>query len=64
MKIGEKELPVKLVQTDFLNIAENGSADFNVVAKVSLTQFKEDMNGFPFSLFKNTCRTNCMFRLP
>ena len=52
VKIGEKELPVKLVQTDFLNIAENGSADFNVVAKVSLTPFKEDMNGFPFSLFK------------
>ena len=40
VKIGEKELPVKLVQTDFLNIAENGSADFNVVAKVSLTPFK------------------------
>lgn len=52
VKIGEKKLPVKLVQTDFLNIAENGSADFNVVAKVSLTPFKEDMNGFPFSLFK------------
>lgn len=52
VKIGEKELPVKLVQTDFLNIAENGSADFNVVAKVSLAPLKEDMNGFPFSLFK------------
>lgn len=52
VKMGEKELPVKLVQADFLNIAENGSADFNVVAKVSLTPFKQDMNGFPFSLFK------------
>ena len=35
-----------------INIAENGSADFNAVVKVSLTPFKEDMNGFPFSLFK------------
>lgn len=52
VKIGEKELSVKLIQTDFLNIAENGSVDFNVVAKVSLTPIKEDMNGFPFSLFK------------
>lgn len=52
VKIGEKDLSVKLVQTDFLHIAGNGSADFNVVAKVSLTPVKEDMNGFPFSLFK------------
>lgn len=52
VKIGEKELPVRLVQMDFSDISEDGSADFNVVAKVSLTPLKEDMNGFPFSLFK------------
>lgn len=52
VKIGEKELSVKLVQTDFLNIAENGSADFNVVAKVSLAPFKEAMDSFPYSWFK------------
>lgn len=52
VKIGEKGLSVTIVQTDFTNISENGSADLNVVAKVSLTPFKQDMNGFPFSLFK------------
>lgn len=52
VKIGEKELTVRLVQMDFSDISEEGSADFNVVAKVSLTPLKEDMNGFPFSLFK------------
>lgn len=52
VKIGEKESAVTIVQTEFLNIAENGSADFNVVAKVSLTPFKENMSGFPYSIFK------------
>lgn len=52
VKIGEKGLSVTIVQTDFTNISENGSADLNVVAKIELTPFKEDMNGFPFSLFK------------
>lgn len=52
VKIGEKELSVRLVQMNFANISENGSADFNVVAKVNLKPFKDEMNDFPFSLFK------------
>ena len=52
VKIGEKELFVRLVQMDFANVSENGSADFNVVAKVNLKPFKDEMNDFPFSLFK------------
>lgn len=58
VKIGEKELSVRLVQMDFANVSENGSADFNVVAKVNLKPFKDEMNDFPFSLFKSTCPTN------
>lgn len=50
--IGEKELSVRLVQMNFANVSENGSADFNVVAKVNLKPFKDEMNDFPFSLFK------------
>jgi hypothetical protein len=52
VKIGEKELSVRLVQMNFANVSENGSADFNVVAKVNLKPFKDEMNDFPFSLFK------------
>lgn len=52
VKIGEKELSVRLVQMDFANVSENGSVDFNVVAKVNLKPFKDEMNDFPFSLFK------------
>lgn len=52
VKVADKELSAAIVQVDFLNITEDGSADFNVVAKISLAPFKEDMNGFPFKLFK------------
>lgn len=52
VKICEKELSVRLVQMNFANVSENGSADFNVVAKVNLKPFKDEMNDFPFSLFK------------
>lgn len=52
VKIGEKELSVRLVQMNFANVSENGSADFHVVAKVNLKPFKDEMNDFPFSLFK------------
>ena len=52
IKIGEKESAVTAVQVDFSEIAENGSADFNVVAKLDLTPFKADMNGFPYKHFK------------
>ena len=52
LKIGEKEVSVTVVQIDFSEIAANGSADFNVVAKIDLTPFKADMGGFPYKLFK------------
>lgn len=52
IKIGEKELSVRLVQMDFANVSDDGSADFNVVANVNLKPFKDEMNAFPFSLFK------------
>ncbi len=52
IKIAEKEVSVSVVQVDFSQIAENGSADFNVVAKLDLTPFKADMGGFPYKYFK------------
>ena len=52
IKIGEKESAVTAVQVDFSEIAANGSADFNVVAKIDLTPFKADMGGFPYKYFK------------
>ena len=52
IKIGEKESAVTAVQVDFSKIAASGSADFNVVAKLDLTPFKADMNGFPYKYFK------------
>ena len=52
IQLGGKELDVKIVQTDFSEIAEDGSADFNVVCKLDLSPFKADMDKFPYSLFK------------
>ena len=52
LKIGEKEVSVTVVQIDFSEIAANGNADFNVVAKIDLTPFKADMDGFPYKYFK------------
>ena len=52
IKIGEKESAVTAVQVDFSEIAASGSAGFNVVAKIDLTPFKADMNGFPYKYFK------------
>ena len=52
IKIGEKESAVTAVQVDFSEIAADGSADFNVVAKIDLTPFKADMGGFPYKYFK------------
>ena len=52
LKIGGKDVSVTVVQIDFSEIAANGSADFNVVAKLDLTPFKADMGGFPYKLFK------------
>ena len=52
LKIGGKDVSVTVVQVDFSEIAANGSADFNVVAKIDLTPFKADMDGFPYKYFK------------
>lgn len=52
LKIGEKEVSVTVMQVDFSEIAANGNADFNVVAKIDLTPFKADMGGFPYKYFK------------
>lgn len=52
IKLGEKEVSVTVMQVDFSEIAANGSADFNVVAKIDLTPFKADMDGFPYKLLK------------
>ena len=52
IKIGEKEVSVTVMQVDFSEIAANGSADFNAVAKIDLTPFKADMGGFPYKYFK------------
>ena len=52
IKLGDKEVSVTAVQVDFSEIAASGSADFNVVAKIDLTPFKADMDGFPYKYFK------------
>lgn len=52
IKLGDKEVSVTVMQVDFSGIAANGSADFNVVAKLDLTPFKADMGGFPYKYFK------------
>ena len=52
IKLGDNEVSVTVVQIDFSEIAANGSADFNVVAKLDLTPFKADMDGFPYKYFK------------
>ncbi len=52
IKLGEKEVSVTVVQVDFSEFADNGSADFNVVAKLDLTPFKADMGEFPYKYFK------------
>lgn len=52
IKLGDKEVSVTVMQVDFSEIAANGSADFNVVAKLDLTPFKADMGGFPYKYFK------------
>ena len=52
LNIGGKDVSVTVVQVDFSEIAENGSADFNVVVKADLTPFKADMSNFPYKYFK------------
>lgn len=52
IKIAGKEVTVTVVQVDFSEIAANGSANFNVVAKLDLTPFKANMSGFPYKYFK------------
>ena len=58
IKLGEKEVSVTIVQVDFSEIAENGSANFNAVAKLDLTPFKEDMKEFPYKYFKKYIPNN------
>ena len=72
IKLGEKEVSVTVVQVDFSEFADNGSADFNVVAKLDLTPFKADMGEFPYKYFKkyipdslyvsSTVRVNSLFQ--
>ena len=52
IQLGGKQTDVTIVQTDFSEITENGSVDFNVVCKLDLSPFKADMDKFPYSLFK------------
>lgn len=52
IKFGEREVSVTVVQIDFSDIATDGSADFNVVAKLDLTSVKADMKSFPYSTLK------------
>lgn len=52
IQLGDKDLTTQIIQIDFSNIAENGSADFNIVVKVDLTPLKDDMSSFPYNLFK------------
>ena len=63
IKIGEKDVSVTVVQVDFSEIAANGSADFNVVAKIDLTPFKADMGDFPYKYFKKYIPENHPYRL-
>ncbi len=51
LKITDKEISASIVQVDFSNISEN-NADFNVVVKLGLSQFKEEMKTFPLDLIK------------
>lgn len=52
INISGKELLVNILQMDFINITSEGNCDVNIIAKVDLKSFKDDMNSLPFSLFK------------
>lgn len=52
LKLGDKEVSVSIVQVDFSDCSGNGSADFNVVAKLDLSPFKANMDGFPYKYVK------------
>ena len=64
IQLGGKQTDVTIVQTDFSEIAENGSADFNVVCKLDLSPFRADMDKFPYNFSKSTFPTICTFRPP
>lgn len=49
---GDKDLETTIVQIDFSNIDEDGSADFCIVVKVNLSPLTEEMSGFPMSMIK------------
>ena len=50
--LGIKEVNAVIIQTAFSEIAEDGSADFNVVCKLDFSPLKADMSQFPLSLVK------------
>lgn len=50
--LGSTQTNITIIQTEFSEIAENGSADFNVVCKIDFTPFKAYINRFPYILFK------------
>lgn len=51
IKLGEREISATLMQIDLSEFTENGGADFNIVAKLDLSQIKAGMNSFPYNLF-------------
>lgn len=61
VKIGDKETKISLLQIDFSNIVEDGSADFNIVYKLDLSPFKIEMDKFPYYFFKKYISTFYIF---
>lgn len=51
IKVGSKDVKVNIMQVGFDNIIDGG-ASVNLVIKLDLKEFKQDMNKFPFSLLK------------
>ena len=61
VKIGDKETKISLLQIDFSNIVEDGSADFNIIYKLDLSPFKIEMDKFPYYFFKKYISTFYIF---
>ncbi len=49
--VGDWEVPVQLLQTDFLNVSDS-SMTMNMTAKLDISAFKEKMDSAPLSWFK------------
>ncbi len=52
IQIGDKTLNIVIKQIDFSEVAEDGSANFNIVVKIDLTALTDGMTGFPLNLLK------------